>query len=68
MEYPLARTYRLKPDTIDRINLLSALLRVHQSEVVDALLRAALDDIDSGRLVITTRPATWALDSIERRR
>jgi hypothetical protein len=67
MEYPQARTYRLAPATIRRLDDLAAEVNIYQSTLVDALLSRALDDLDAGRLVIQTRPVKYELDRIERR-
>ena len=67
MEYSQARTYRLTPGTIRRLDDLAAAVNIYQSTLVDALLSHALDDIDAGRLAIQVRPVKYELDRIERR-
>lgn len=66
MQHSQARTYRLQPATIRRIDALAAAVNLYQSALVDALLTAALDDVDAGRLAVRTRPVKFDLDAIER--
>lgn len=48
-DYGVTRTYRLQRNTAERLNELAATLNIFPSDLVDALLARALDEIDDGR-------------------
>lgn len=43
-----ARTYRLQPTTIERVDRQTAALGCRQSDLVDLLLQRALEQVESG--------------------
>ena len=65
----IVRTWRVQAITSARIAALAVEhdLTRNQSALVDALLDAALDDVDAGRMVIRTVAVRHAIERIERR-
>ena len=65
----IVRTWRVRSGTSARVAALAAVhnLTRNQSALVDALLAAALDDVDAGRMVIRTVAVRHAIERIERR-
>ncbi|MEI7773124.1 MAG: hypothetical protein WCI67_24250 [Chloroflexales bacterium] len=52
-----ARTYRLQPATVERLNLAAARLGVSVSDLADFLICAALGQVAAGALRVETQPA-----------
>ena len=65
----IVRTWRVRAGPSARVAALAAATNLtrNQSALVDALLAAALDDIDAGRLVIHTVAVKHAIAKVERR-
>ena len=61
-----ARTYRLRLDTVRRLDQLAGQENLWQSTLIDALLTQALDDLDAGRLRITRRAVKYELAGLVR--
>lgn len=53
----IARTYKLSPELVKRLNAKAGELRIFPSDLVRFLLDKGLDQVDAGELVISTRPA-----------
>lgn len=63
----LARTYRLRAETVQRIDAVTRELELNQSSLVDELLALALDDLVAGRLILRRRVVRWEIDTLERK-
>lgn len=55
------RTYRLDVGLVERLNAATSRLGVWPSDLVAALLRHALDDLEAGRWVPKRRPAWYTV-------
>ena len=64
MQWQRTRTYRLTPQTIDRLDRLAKETGVWQSQLVDGLLDMGLDYVEMGRWEIGTRPGRPEMDGI----
>lgn len=58
----VARTYRLRPATVDHIDEIAATMGIAQSRLVDYLLRLALTEVEAGKWRIRRRPIAYAID------
>ena len=57
----VARTYRLNPATVRRLDAVCAGLDCNPSVVADALLRWALSEVEAGALLPSMRPSHYTL-------
>lgn len=57
----ITRTYTIRIATVERIDALAGELNLWQSDLVDYLLSAALEDVESGRKSIKTAPIKWGI-------
>ena len=56
------RTYDLPPSTVERIDAKARELEIWQSDLVGHLLNHGLDAVESGTLVLLTRPRGYVID------
>lgn len=60
-----ARTFRLRQETISRLDELTKKFETYSSDIVDQVLEMGLDEIDSGRWVIDARPVKYEVNLIQ---
>ena len=56
-----ARTYRLRTQTIERVDAQTKRLECWQSDLVDLLLERALGELESGNWELQKRPIAYEL-------
>lgn len=57
----VTRTYRLDPQTVERIDELAAQLQCHQSPLIDMLLQRALEQVESGHWIARKEPIKYVV-------
>lgn len=57
----ITRTYTIRIATVERVDALAGELTLWQSDLVDYLLAAALDDVESGRKSVKIAPIKWGI-------
>jgi hypothetical protein len=55
------RTYALNPEVVERLNATARRLSLRQSELVDFLLDQALDQVETGSLIVPTTPKVYGI-------
>jgi len=60
-ETAVAKTYRLKPETLRRLAALVDETGAYHSQLIDVLLVRAMDEIDAGRWKLKKKPVKWAV-------
>ena len=56
-----AKTYRLKAETLRRLQVLVSETGAYHSQLIDVLLTRAMDEIDAGRWTLKKKPVKWAV-------
>ena len=56
-----AKTYRLKAETLRRLEALVTETGAYHSQLIDQLLTRAMDEIDAGRWKLKKKPVKWAV-------
>lgn len=57
----IARTYRLEPETVERLKALAEQLQAFDSPLVDLLLSRALDEVEAGRWPLRKEPVKYVV-------